>query len=107
MSAWQFTSDTDCKYYFVSVMSFIWDVPGDLDPERTYRLKFTINSHEDEEHVSGPFRVRAVGDEESVQLGVGGKNGLGRWMGYGVLMLVVGVMVILRWKYRAGGVELE
>jgi hypothetical protein len=58
MSAWKFTSNTACKYYFLGVMAFIWDVPTDLDPLSTYQLRFTINSIADEENISGCFRIQ-------------------------------------------------
>lgn len=59
ISAWRFASNEACKYYFLGALAFIWDVPTDLDPLSTYRLKFTINSNAEEEHISGPFRIQA------------------------------------------------
>ena len=44
ISAWQFSSNKSCKYYFLGAMAFIWDVPTELDPLPTYRLRFTITA---------------------------------------------------------------
>lgn len=39
------------RFYFFGVMGFIWDVPKDLDPSATYRLRFTISKDLDEEYI--------------------------------------------------------
>ncbi|KAG4427004.1 hypothetical protein IFR05_017513, partial [Cadophora sp. M221] len=63
ISTWDFTLNRTCKYYQLSALGFIWDVPADLDVRPTYRLKLIVNGSDDE-HVSGPFRLRAL--EETV-----------------------------------------
>jgi hypothetical protein len=65
ISAWQFMSNRACKYYLLGTLAFIWDVPTDLEPLPTYRLRFTINSNVDEEHISEPFHIRFNGSESS------------------------------------------
>jgi hypothetical protein len=93
MSAWQFTSNTDCKYYHLGTMAFIWDVPTDLDPLPTYRLRFTINTHPDEEHVSGPFRLQKASGSEPPQRHTASKFTLARRMMYIVCTLLVVLFV--------------
>jgi hypothetical protein len=79
MSAWQFTRNKTCKYYFLGAVAFIWDVPTDLDPLPTYRLKFTISSSTDEEHISWPFRIQ-TGSSEPPQRHFPPKTVPGGWM---------------------------
>ena len=100
MSAWQFTYNTNCKYYHLGAMAFIWDVPTDLDPLPTYRLVFTINSHPDELHISGPFQIQAGGSEPP-QGHVASKFILVRRMMYAAFILVVVFVGLL--ALRTGG----
>jgi hypothetical protein len=62
ISVWQFTSNKSCKYHFLGAMGFIWDVPTDLDPLPTYRLRFTISSDTAEEILAGlsAYRLTAA-----------------------------------------------
>jgi hypothetical protein len=94
MSAWPFTSNKSCKYYFLGLMAFIWDVPADLDPLPTYRLRFTISSNTQEEHINGPFRIRTSGSELSHRHSPS-KAVLDGWMMYAFALVCITILGIL------------
>jgi hypothetical protein len=115
ISAWQFSSNKSCKYYFLGAMAFIWDVPTELDPLPTYRLRFTISSDATEEHISGPFRIQAHASgplhrqtPPKAVLGI-----LGKWMVYAyafVALTILGLLVasmLLGRQQRQGLIRLE
>ena len=72
-------------------MAFIWDVPTDLDPLPTYRLRFTISSNADEEHISGPFRLQS-GKGEPLHWYFPLKTVQDGWMIY--VLALVGVAIV-------------
>jgi hypothetical protein len=103
MTAWAFTRNTLCKYYFLGWMGFIWDVPTDLNPSSTYRLRFTINSNSSEVHTSGPFRIQAQGSELPHQR-FPSQAVLDGWMIYALALVGVAVMgmVVAKMRRRRG-----
>ena len=66
-------------------------MPTDLDMRPTYRLKLTVNGSEDE-HVSGPFRLQALGETGEFR----GEHlcGEGSCLGWDLDSVLVGVVVL-------------
>jgi hypothetical protein len=91
MSAWQFTSNKSCRYYFLEAMAFIWDVPIDLDPFPTCRLKSMISSDTAEEHISGPFCIQTHG-RNPLHRESPPEAGLGKWMMYASALVGLAIL---------------
>jgi len=107
MSAWQFTTNEDCKFYFLGYMGFRWDVPRDLDATATYRLRFTSSSNADEEHISGPFRISSelpYGNVQSTQIG----GRITYLFSFVAVIIIAWLIVKLFWgSTREGKIRLE
>jgi len=97
VSGWPFTSNRSCKYYQFSLLVFIWEVPRDLDPIPTYRLRLTVNGSDDE-HISGPFRLQPNAHELERLVDQLGNNFI-----FVVILVTIGALLasIILWLKRS------
>lgn len=70
-------------------------MPIDLDPLPTCLLRFTINTHPNEEHISGHIRLQETGSSELPQRHIDLKLILSGGMMYAVTMILIVTFVAL------------